>query len=77
VNPPPRQVVRMQMYETWSHVIGDVREFIRRLYLPERIEGVLGRQGAEATCGGAKSLEGGPRLGLGRIAVWAPGAHSR
>ena len=53
-NPPPRQVVQMQMYETWSNVIGDVREFIRKLYLPARIDGVLGRQAAEAACGGAK-----------------------
>jgi putative transposase len=76
-NPPPRQVVQMQMYETWSHVISDVREFIRKLYLPERIEGVLGRQAGDAACGAAKSLESGTRVGLGGIAVWASGAHSR
>ena len=45
----PRQVVQMQMYETWSHVIGDVRGFINALYLPERVDWVLGRQSDQAT----------------------------
>ena len=48
--PAPRQVVQMQMYETWSHVIGDVRRFINDLYLPKRIDRVLGRQSSEAMC---------------------------
>jgi putative transposase len=49
--PLPRQVVQLPMYETWEHLIGDVREFIRSLYLPERIDRVLGRSAAETTPG--------------------------
>ena len=43
----PRRVVQMEMYETWSHVIGDVRGFIKALYVSERIDWVLGRQSGE------------------------------
>ena len=38
----------MQMYETWSHVIGDVQGFINALYFPQRIDWVLGRQSDQA-----------------------------
>ena len=65
----PRQVVQMQMYETWSHVIGNVQGFIRSLYLPERIDWVLGRQSGEAVSGAGKLLEGSPRLGGSGIAA--------
>ena len=65
----PRQVVQMQMYETWSHVIGDVRGFIKALYLPERIDRVLGRQSGETVVGPSKLIEGGTRLGGAGIAA--------
>jgi putative transposase len=68
--PSPRQVVQMQMYETWAHIIADVREFIRTLYLPGRIDWVLGRQCGETSADPAKPLEGSQRLGVGGIAVW-------
>ena len=51
-NPPPRQVVQMEMYETWGQVTGDVREFVKGLYTPERIDRVLGRQSVETGCRG-------------------------
>jgi hypothetical protein len=35
-NFPPRQVIQMQMYETWSHVISIVREYIKTLYVNYR-----------------------------------------
>jgi hypothetical protein len=59
----PRQVVQMEMYETWSHVIGDVRGFIKALYIPERIDRVLGRPAGEVVSGAARMLEGAGRLG--------------
>ena len=65
----PRQVVQMQMYETWSHVISDVRVFIKALYIPERIDRVLGRQSGEVVSGPTKLLEGGLRLAGGGIAA--------
>jgi putative transposase len=73
---PPRQVVQMQMYETWEHIIGDVREFIRTLYVPERIDRVLGRQTAETSSGPVRPIEGSPRT-IGGIAVWTPGVQGR
>ena len=54
--PLPRQVVQMQMYETWEHVIGDVRGFIKTLYVPERIDWVLGRHSSETGSGTAKAV---------------------
>jgi putative transposase len=75
--PPPRQVVQMQMYETWDHILGDVREFVRSLYTSERIDRVLGRQSAGTSSDLAKPLEGTHRLGVGGIAVWIPGAQNR
>ncbi len=75
--PPPRQVVQMQMYETWAHVISDALDFIKTLYLPERIDCVLGRQPGETSSDAAKELEGATRLGVSGIAVWIPGAHRR
>ena len=74
--PPPRQVVQMQMYESWAHIIGDVREFIRTLYVAERIDWVLGRQTGEAAAGAGKPVEGGPRT-IGGIAVWSSGAQGQ
>ena len=65
----PRQVVQMQMYETWSHVIGDVRGFIKALYLPERIDRVLGRQSGDVVSGPTRLLEGSPRLGGAGVAA--------
>jgi putative transposase len=65
----PRQVVQMQMYETWSHVIGDVRGFIKALYLPERIDWVLGRPPGEAVSSPPRLLDGSPRLGGPGIAA--------
>lgn len=50
-SPVPRQVVAMQMYETWEHVTGDVLEFVRALYLPERIDKVLGLERRPAETG--------------------------
>ena len=38
----------MQMFETWGHVIDDVGGFIKALYMPERIDWVLGRQSDQA-----------------------------
>jgi putative transposase len=63
----PRQVVQMQMYESWSHVIGDVRGFIKALYLPERIDGVLGRKSSEV--GSGTTREGSQRLESAGIAA--------
>ena len=68
----PRQVIQMQMYETWSHVIGDVRGFIKALYIPERIDSVLGRQSGEVVSGPTKLLDGGLRLGGVGIAALPP-----
>jgi hypothetical protein len=67
----------MQMYETWAHVISDALDFIKALYLPERIDSVLGRQPGKTSSDAAKELEGATRLGVGGIAVWIPGAHRR
>ena len=66
----PRQVVQMDMYETWSHVIGDVRGFIKALYLPERIDRVLGRQSGAVVSEPTKPLEGNPRMGSAGIAAF-------
>jgi len=70
--PAPRQVVQMQMYETWSQVIGDVQGFIKALYPPERIDLVLGRQASEVVGGPAKAVEGATRLAGGGIAALPP-----
>jgi hypothetical protein len=60
------------MYETWNHVIGDVRGFIKALYLSERIDSVLGRQSGETVSGPTKLLEGSLRLGGAGIATLPP-----
>lgn len=70
--PAPRQVVQMQMYETWSHVIGDVKAFIQALYPPERIDAVLGRQSGEVVSGPTKPVEASPRPAGAGIAVLPP-----
>jgi putative transposase len=75
--PLPRQVVQMPMYETWERVIGNVREFIKALYLPERIDWVLGRHSSETGSGPAKANEGNSRLAAGGIAVWTSEAARR
>ncbi len=74
---PPRQVVMMEMYETWEHVIGDVRGFIKALYLPERIAWVLGRHASEAFSSPTDAHPGNSRPGAGGIAVWTPEAPRR
>ena len=43
----PRQIVDLQDYETWRDVVDQPREFIRRLYSPERIDRLLGARPIE------------------------------
>jgi len=38
-----RQVLELAGYESWEQVIGDVRQFIRVVYSPERIDALLER----------------------------------
>ena len=68
----PRQVVPMQMYETWSHVTADVLGFVKAVYRPDRIDWVLGRQSGEAVPGTSKLLEESSRLEGAGIAPSPP-----
>jgi putative transposase len=43
----PRQIVDLPDYETWRDVVDQPREFIRRLYTPERIDRLLGARSIE------------------------------
>jgi putative transposase len=41
---PPHQIVEVHGYPTWKDVIEHPREFIKALYLPDRVDEILGRQ---------------------------------
>jgi putative transposase len=45
----PRQIVDLQEYETWKDVVDEPREFLRRLYTPERMNRLLGARPVERT----------------------------
>jgi putative transposase len=68
--PPPRQVVQMHAYAAWADIVRDPRGFIKGVYLPERIEGILGRPVVETSSEGVNAGEANQRARLGGIAVW-------